>query len=152
VKIVVLLNDTVELWLFVLIQNISKDKVKRIKIMVRILGNNLSNKKKIYIALTCIYGIGIPTSQKILKQLNIDPNIKVSELNDTNVSALRDILETDEFKLEGDLKRLVSLNIKRLIDINCFKGRRHLKGLPVRGQRTRTNNRTSRKLSLFTRK
>ena len=120
--------------------------------MVRILGNNLSNKKKIYIALTCIYGIGIPTSQKILKQLNIDPNIKVSELNETNVSALRDILETDEFKLEGDLKRLVSLNIKRLIDINCFKGRRHLKGLPVRGQRTRTNNRTSRKLSFFTRK
>lgn len=120
--------------------------------MVRILGNNLSNKKKIYIALTCIYGIGIPTSKKILKQLDIDPNIKVSELNEANVSALRDILETDEFKLEGDLKRLVSLNIKRLIDINCFKGRRHLKGLPVRGQRTRTNNRTSRRQSFFTRK
>jgi small subunit ribosomal protein S13 len=120
--------------------------------MVRILGNNLSNKKKIYIALTCIYGIGIPTSKKILKQLQIDPNLKVADLNETNVSALRDILETDEFKLEGDLKRLVSLNIKRLIDINCFKGRRHLKGLPVRGQRTRTNNRTSRRQSFFTRK
>jgi small subunit ribosomal protein S13 len=119
--------------------------------MVRILGNNLSNKKKIYIALTCIYGIGIPTSKKILNQLNIDPNVKVSDLNDSNVSALRDLLETDEFKLEGDLKRLVSLNIKRLIDINCFKGRRHLKGLPVRGQRTRTNNRTSRRQSFFTR-
>jgi small subunit ribosomal protein S13 len=120
--------------------------------MVRILGNNLSNKKKIYIALTCIYGIGIPTSKKILNQLQIDPNVKVADLNETNVSALRDILETDEFKLEGDLKRLVSLNIKRLIDINCFKGRRHLKGLPVRGQRTRTNNRTSRRQSFFTRK
>jgi small subunit ribosomal protein S13 len=119
--------------------------------MVRILGNNLSNKKKIYIALTCIYGIGIPTSKKILSQLKIDPNVKVSDLNDSNVSALRDLLETDEFKLEGDLKRLVSLNIKRLIDINCFKGRRHLKGLPVRGQRTRTNNRTSRRQSFFTR-
>ena len=120
--------------------------------MVRILGNNLANKKKIYIALTCIYGIGIPTSKKVLRDLNIDPNIKVSELNETNISALRDILETEEFKLEGDLKRLVSLNIKRLIDINSFRGRRHLKGLPVRGQRTRTNNRTSRRQSFFTRK
>jgi small subunit ribosomal protein S13 len=116
--------------------------------MVRILGNNLSNR--IYIALTCIYGIGIPTSKRILNQLNIDPETKVSDLNETNVSALRDILETDEFKLEGDLKRL-SLNIKRLIDINSVRGRRHLKGLPVRGQRTRTNNRTSRRQSFFTR-
>ena len=114
--------------------------------MVRILGNNLANKKKIYIALTCIYGIGIPTSKKVLKELNIDPNIKVSELNETNISALRDILETEEFKLEGDLKRLVSLNIKRLIDINSFRGRRHLKGLPVRGQRTRTNMGTLKRL------
>jgi small subunit ribosomal protein S13 len=120
--------------------------------MVRILGNNLANKKKIYIALTCIYGIGIPTSKKVLKELNIDPDIKVSELNETNISSLRDIFETEEFKLEGDLKRLVSLNIKRLIDINSFRGRRHLKGLPVRGQRTRTNNRTSRRQSFFTRK
>jgi small subunit ribosomal protein S13 len=82
-----------------------------------------------------------PTSKRILNQLNIDPETKVSDLNETNVSALRDILETDEFKLEGDLKRLISLNIKRLIDINSVRGR-HLKGLPVR-QRTRTNNRTS---------
>jgi small subunit ribosomal protein S13 len=119
---------------------------------MRILGNNLSNKKKIYIALTSIYGIGIPTSKKILLQLNIDPNLKVTDLNEGNISSLRDILETDEFKLEGDLKRLISLNIKRLIDINSFRGRRHLKGLPVRGQRTRTNNRTSRRQSLFTRK
>lgn len=120
--------------------------------MVRILGNNLSNKKKIYVALTCIYGIGIPTSKKILEELNIDFNIKVSELNETNISALREMLEKEEFKLEGDLKRMVSLNIKRLIDINSFRGRRHLKGLPVRGQRTRTNNRTSRRISLFSRK
>jgi small subunit ribosomal protein S13 len=120
--------------------------------MVRILGNNLSNKKKIYIALTCIYGIGIPTSKKILKQLNISEDLKVSDLNESNISALRDILETEEYKLEGDLKRLISLNIKRLIDINSFRGRRHLKGLPVRGQRTRTNNRTSRKQGLFIRK
>lgn len=120
--------------------------------MVRILGNNLANKKKIYVALTCIYGIGIPTSQRILTKLNINPNLKVSELKEENISALRDLLETEEFKLEGDLKRLISLNIKRLIDINSFRGRRHLKGLPVRGQRTRTNNRTSRRQSLFIRK
>lgn len=120
--------------------------------MVRILGNNLSNKKKIYIALTSIYGIGIPTSKKILKDLNIDPDIKVSDLTEGNISELRELLETDQFKLEGDLKRLISLNIKRLIDINSVRGRRHIKGLPVRGQRTRTNNRTSRRQSLFTRK
>ena len=120
--------------------------------MVRILGNNLSNKKKIYIALTCIYGIGIPTSKNILQRLNIDLNIKVVDLTENHISALRDILETEEFKLEGDLKRLISLNIKRLIDINSFRGRRHLKGLPVRGQRTRTNNRTSRRQSIFIRK
>jgi small subunit ribosomal protein S13 len=119
---------------------------------MRILGNNLPNKKKIYVALTSIYGIGIPTSKRILTTLNINPDLKVSELNEGNISALRDILETDEFKLEGDLKRLISLNIKRLIDINSFRGRRHLKGLPVRGQRTRTNNRTSRRQSLFIRK
>ena len=117
--------------------------------MVRILGNNLSNKKKIYIALTAIYGIGIPTSLKILKKLDIDPNVKVTDLTESNTSALRDFLETEEFKLEGDLKRLISSNIKRLIDINSFRGRRHLKGLPVRGQRTRTNNRTSRRQSIF---
>jgi small subunit ribosomal protein S13 len=113
--------------------------------MVRILGNNLANKKKIYIALTSIYGIGIPTSVNILKKLTIDPNTKVSELTESNVSSLRDILETEEFKLEGDLKRIINANIRRLVDINSFRGRRHLKGLPVRGQRTRTNNRTSRK-------
>jgi small subunit ribosomal protein S13 len=117
--------------------------------MVRILGINLINKKKIYIALTSIYGIGIPTSFKILKRLNIDPNSKVSELNELNVSSLRDILETEEFKLEGDLKRIINSNIRRLIDINSIRGRRHLKGLPVRGQRTRTNNRTSRRQGFF---
>jgi small subunit ribosomal protein S13 len=120
--------------------------------MVRLLGNNLSNKKKIYIALTAIYGIGLSSSLVILNRLDIDPNMKVADLTEAHVSSLRDILETDGFKLEGDLKRLVSLNIKRLIDINSVRGRRHLKGLPVRGQRSRTNNRTSRKQSMFIRK
>ena len=120
--------------------------------MARILGNNLSNKKKVYIALTCIYGIGIPRSLKILTKVEIDPNMKVSELTETNISALRDILETEEFKLEGDLKRIITANIRRLIDINSVRGRRHLKGLPVRGQRTRTNNRTSRRQNFLTSK
>lgn len=120
--------------------------------MVRILGNNLANKKKIYIALTSIYGIGISTSLKILGKLDINPNCKVSELTENNVSSLRDILETEEFELEGDLKRIISSNIRRLIDINSFRGRRHLKGLPLRGQRTRTNNRTSRKQNFLSSK
>ena len=120
--------------------------------MVRILGNNLSNKKKIYIALTAIYGIGLSQSKNLLEKLDIDPEIKVSDLTEQNVSAIRDTLETDEYKLEGDLKRLVSLNIKRLIDIGCVRGRRHIKGLPVRGQRTRTNNRNSRRQNMFIRK
>ena len=120
--------------------------------MVRILGNNLSNKKKIYIDLTAIYGVGTNTSKKILSRLNIDPDIKVTELTDKNIADLREILETDEFQVEGDLKRVISLNIKRLIEINSVRGRKHLKGLPVRGQRTRTNNRTSRRQSLFLRK
>ena len=120
--------------------------------MVRILGNNLSNKKKMYIALTAIYGIGINTSKKILERLNIDPNSKAPDLSDKDVAALRELLETDEFQLEGDLKRVISLNIKRLIEISSVRGRKHLKGLPVRGQRTRTNNRTSRRQGLFLRK
>jgi small subunit ribosomal protein S13 len=120
--------------------------------MVRILGNNLSNKKKIYIALTAIYGIGLSQSKNLLEKLDIDPEIKVSDLTEQNVSAIRDRLETDEYKLEGDLKRLVSLNIKRLIDIGCVRGKRHIKGLPVRGQRTRTNNRNSRRQNMFIRK
>lgn len=120
--------------------------------MVRILGNNLSNKKKIYIALTAIYGIGINTSKKILNKLNIDPNIKTPDLSEKDIAGLRELLETNEFQLEGDLKRIISLNIKRLIEINSVRGRKHLKGLPVRGQRTRTNNRTSRRQSLFLRK
>jgi small subunit ribosomal protein S13 len=120
--------------------------------MVRLLGTNLPNKKKVYIALTSIYGIGIPTSKKMLEKLEIDPDIKVADLTESHVSALRESLEMGGIKLEGDLKRFISLNIKRLIDINSVRGRRHLNGLPVRGQRTRTNNRTSRKQSLFIRK
>jgi small subunit ribosomal protein S13 len=117
--------------------------------MVRILGQNLSNKKKISIALTAIYGIGLSRSHFILKTLNIDPTKKIPELSEKNISEIRDFLESEQFKLEGDLKKIIKANIRRLIEIQSYRGRRHLKGLPVRGQRTRTNNRTSRKLSPY---
>ncbi len=111
--------------------------------MVRILGVNLLNQKKIYIALTAIYGIGIITSKKILKDVKIDENKKVIDLTEKDISALRDILESENYKLEGDLRRLISQNIKRLKEIGCFRGRRHSRHLPVRGQRTRTNSKTA---------
>ena len=91
--------------------------------------------------------------EQIMKQINkLIDIIKVADLTETQISTIRDSLESDDYKLEGDLKRLISLNIKRLVDINSVRGRRHIKGLPVRGQRTRTNNRTSRRLGLFTRR
>lgn len=120
--------------------------------MVRILGNNLPNKKKIYIALTCIYGIGIATSKKVLAESGIELNKKVCDLEETELSILRNTLDLSGLKFEGDLKRLIGLNIKRLIDINCRRGKRHLKGLPVRGQRTRTNAKTTRRQNIFVRK
>jgi len=120
--------------------------------MVRILGTNLLNRKYIYIALTDIYGIGISRSLEILNKTSINPKTKVSDLTEENISKIRDLLENENYKLEGDLKRLIGLNIKRLIDINSVRGRRHLKGLPVHGQRTKTNSRTSRRIGLFTKK
>lgn len=113
--------------------------------MVRILGVNLLNKKKIYIALTAIYGIGIATSKKILKDLNIDENKKVIDLTEKDISSVRDLLESDDYKLEGDLRRLIDQNIKRLREISSIRGRRHSRNLPVRGQRTRTNSKTARR-------
>ncbi len=136
----------VSLELFALIQNINK---YRVNLMVRILGHNLINKKKICIALTAIYGIEFSNACKVLNNLNINPNLKVAELADKEISLLRDFLENNNLKVEGDLKRDIQFNIKRLIEINSYRGRRHLKGLPVRGQRTRTNSRTSRKLNSF---
>lgn len=120
-----------------------------IRTLIRILGNTLDSRKKVYIALTRIYGIGISRSKSILKSLNINPDVKVSDLTNENVSSLRDLLENETFQLEGNLKRLLKQNINRLIEIGSYRGKRHLKGLPARGQRTRTNSRTSRKLTIF---
>lgn len=111
--------------------------------MVRIAGIDLPRAKRIEYALTKIYGIGVISSQEILSKAEIDPNIRTNELTDENVSQIRQVLESD-YRVEGDLRRETSLNIKRLSEINCNRGRRHRQMLPLRGQRTRTNARARR--------
>ncbi len=111
--------------------------------MVRIAGIDLPKTKRIEYALTKIYGIGVMSARSILEKANIDINIRTSELTDENVSSIREILES-EYIVESDLKRQISLSIKRLGEINCYRGKRHRLQLPLRGQRTRTNARTRR--------
>ena len=113
--------------------------------MVRIAGIDLPKTKRIEYSLTKIYGIGIVSSRNILTKANIDFNIRTNDLSDANVSSIREILES-EYIVESDLKRKISLNIKRLFEINCYRGKRHRQQLPLRGQRTRTNARTRRGL------
>ena len=108
--------------------------------MARIAGVDIPRDKRVVVSLTYIYGVGLPTSQKVLKDLNIDENIRVKDLTDDQVNAIRK--ELDNVKLEGDLRRETQLNIKRLMEIGCYRGMRHRRGLPVRGQRTKTNART----------
>jgi small subunit ribosomal protein S13 len=109
--------------------------------MARISGIDLPREKRIEIALTYIYGIGLPTAKKILEQAGVDPDIRVKNLSETDEKALRDAID-GRIKVEGDLRREVSSNIKRLTDIGSYRGFRHRRGLPVRGQRTKTNART----------
>ncbi|OJW82495.1 MAG: 30S ribosomal protein S13 [Bacteroidetes bacterium 46-16] len=109
--------------------------------MARIAGIDLPKNKRGEIALTYIYGIGPSTAQYILSKSGIDYNKKAADWNDDELSAIRNII-TNEFKVEGQLRSEVQMNIKRLLDIACYRGLRHRKGLPVRGQRTRTNSRT----------
>ena len=111
--------------------------------MVRIAGVDLPRDKRIEIGLTCIFGIGLSRSQEILRKTGVNPDIRVKNLSDEDVAKLRDAVETD-YQVEGDLRRWQSMNIKRLMDIGAYRGRRHRAGLPVRGQRTRTNARTRR--------
>nr|YP_009589126.1 30S ribosomal protein S13 [Corallina ferreyrae]QBL75642.1 30S ribosomal protein S13 [Corallina ferreyrae] len=111
--------------------------------MARIAGIDLPKQKRIEIALTYIYGIGLSRSKYILKKIQINPNRQVINLNDDDITSIRNILDT-EYVIEGDLRRLQSINIKRLMEINSYKGKRHRIGLPLRGQRTRTNARTRR--------
>ncbi len=109
--------------------------------MARISGIDLPREKRVEIGLTYIYGIGRSASLKILKSTSIDPNIRVKDLQEDQVIRLREVIERD-YKVEGDLRREVSMNIKRLMDIGCYRGLRHRRGLPARGQRTKTNART----------
>ena len=109
--------------------------------MARIAGIDLPKKKKIEYALPYIYGIGLTTSRKILKDTGIDPNKRVYELTEDEISILNKEIQNN-YVVEGELRKIVQLNIKELMDLGCYRGLRHRKGLPVRGQRTKTNART----------
>jgi len=109
--------------------------------MARIASVDLPGNKRIEIAMTYIYGVGRVTAKKILEELNIDPSTKAKDLLDADVNRIREYIERD-LRVEGDLRRQVSLNIKRLMDLGTYRGLRHRRGLPVRGQRTHTNART----------
>ncbi|MDB7967867.1 30S ribosomal protein S13 [Faecalitalea cylindroides] len=108
--------------------------------MARIAGVDIPNDKRVVVSLTYIYGIGRPTAEKVLEEVNVDENIRVKDLSEEQLNAIRKAV--DAIKVEGDLRREVQLNIKRLMEIGCYRGIRHRKGLPVRGQRTKTNART----------
>ncbi len=109
--------------------------------MARIAGVDLPREKRLEVALTYIYGIGRPSAQRILKEAEVAPEIRVKDLTEDQVNKLRRAIEGN-YRVEGDLKRQVSMNVKRLMDIGCYRGLRHRRGLPVRGQRTSTNART----------
>lgn len=109
--------------------------------MARIAGVDLPRDKRVEIGLTYIYGIGKPTAVKILAEAGINPDTRIKDLSEDEVGAIRKIIE-NEYDVEGDLRREVSLNIKRLMEIGCYRGIRHRRGLPVRGQKTKTNART----------
>ncbi len=111
--------------------------------MARIAGIDIPNDKRLEVALTYIHGIGRTSAKKITQDAQIDPNQRVKELTEKDIIRLREIIE-QSYKIEGDLRREVSFNIKRLMDIGCYRGLRHRRSLPVRGQRTRTNARTKK--------
>ena len=108
--------------------------------MARIAGVNIPNHKHVEIALTAVYGIGRTRARVICQEAGVNPSVKVKDLSDADVEKLRD--GVGKFTVEGDLRRETTMNIKRLMDIGCYRGTRHRRGLPVRGQRTRTNART----------
>ncbi len=111
--------------------------------MARIAGVDLPKNERVEIGLTRIFGIGRPLSRKILAETGVDPNVRVKDLRDEDIVKIRSVIDRD-FKVEGDLRRDISMNVKRLIDIGSYKGMRHRLGLPVHGQRTKTNARTRR--------
>ena len=109
--------------------------------MARLVGVDLPRDKRIEVGLTYIYGIGLTTSKKILAETGVDPSVRVKDLTEDDLQKLRDYIQGN-IKVEGDLHREVSQNVKRLMEIGCYRGLRHRRGLPVRGQRTHTNART----------
>jgi small subunit ribosomal protein S13 len=109
--------------------------------MARVAGADIPNDKRVEIALTYIYGIGLSSSKQILQATTIDPNTRVKDLTEHEITRLREAIE-QQYTVEGDLRRELAMNIKRLMDIGSYRGLRHRRGLPVRGQRTRTNSRT----------
>jgi small subunit ribosomal protein S13 len=111
--------------------------------VARIAGIDIPREKRVEVALTYIYGIGLPTSQKVLAQANVNPDTRVRDLTDEQVNRLRDIIDR-RYTVEGDLRREVAMNIKRLTEIGSYRGLRHRRNLPVRGQRTKTNARQRR--------
>ena len=106
--------------------------------MARIAGVDLPKRKRVEVGLTYIYGIGFPTSKKIVEQLKIDPNKRVEQLTEGEVNDIRKLIDS-EMKVEGELRSQISMSIKRLMDLGCYRGLRHRKSLPVHGQRTKTN-------------
>ena len=109
--------------------------------MARIAGVNIPSQKQVWVALTYIYGIGAHSARKLLGEISVPLERRVSELTDAEIARIRDKIDR-EYKVEGDLRREVAMNIKRLMDLGCYRGLRHRRGLPVRGQRTHTNART----------
>lgn len=109
--------------------------------MARLVGVDLPRDKRVEIGLTYIYGIGLTTSKKILAETGVDPDVRIKDLTEDDLTELRDYIQ-ENIKVEGDLHREVSQNVKRLMEIGCYRGLRHRRGLPVRGQRTHTNART----------
>ena len=109
--------------------------------MARIAGVDLPREKRVEVGLTYIYGIGLTTSQKMIAEIGINPDTRIKDLSETEISKLRDYIE-HHLKVEGDLRREVSLNVKRLMEIGCYRGIRHRRGLPVRGQSSKQNART----------
>ena len=110
--------------------------------MARIAGVDLPKEKRVEIGLTYVYGIGRKSANDILAKAGVNPDTRVRDLTDEDEAKIRDVIDKDGYVVEGDLRRMVALNIKRLVEIGCYRGTRHRKGLPVRGQRTKTNART----------
>ncbi|MDE6732843.1 MAG: 30S ribosomal protein S13 [Oscillospiraceae bacterium] len=110
--------------------------------MARVAGVDLPKEKRVEIGLTYVYGIGRKSANDILAKAGVNPDTRVKDLTDDEEAKIREVIDHDGYIVEGDLRRMVALNIKRLVEINCYRGQRHRKGLPVRGQRTKTNART----------